>query len=1044
MKRYRPLLKLVNLFSILILFLAFVHQSFSQEVPILEWAKAIGGQPYYSAGDGIALDAAGNVYTTGKFYGTADFDPGLGTFNMTAPSGADDGIFISKLSPTGDFVWAKSITSNYNDTRGIAVDDSGNVLITGFYQAGDIVDFDPGPGTFNLTSTGNYDMFILKLDTNGDFVWAKRIGGIGASYTSVFGNGIALDNAGNSYITGDFIGTIDFDPGAAVNNLVSTVNSDIFVCKIDANGNFVWAKSMDGYKSCACDDAGSSVAVDDSGNVYTTGFLRVYADFDPGPGTFNVTPPSGGGVFVSKLDTNGDFVWAKGLGGNGSAGIDISLDAAGNVYTTGYAIGTSDFDPGAGTFNLTSAGSYDVFVSKLDTNGDFVWAKSFGATGADFGQGIDVDALGNVYTNGEFNNTVDFDPGPGTFNLTGNFNYFIQKLDANGDFVWARSIGTQGNGSSIVVESSIIYVLGSLTTTTADFDPGACFFNPTSVSSGSIFIQKLQQGIPVPGPTITSFTPAIGPIGTTVTITGTNFSTIPANNVVKFFNNKTATVTASTATSITVTVPPGTITGKISVTTNCITVQSVTDFTIGASTFPTITSFTPVSGLVGITVTISGTNFSTTPVNNTVKFNGTTAVVTASTTTSITTTVPASATTGKIAVTVAGNTANSTNDFTVTTPLPTITSFTPVSGQVNTPVTITGTNFSTTPANNTVKFNGTTAVVSASTATSITVTVPANATTGEITVTIAGNTGTSATNFTVTAGATINIATQPSASSVCNGASATFTTAATGTTNIAYQWQFATTLAGTYTNISNGGGYANTTTASLSVSTTGNFGEGFYRCHISGDLAATVFTNGVQLTITTCNGNQPPDIQSTTIEAPVNGKVTLDLAALLSDPDDNLDLSSLKIVVPPSSGAIASIDGQSNLILDYTGISFSGTEMLTIEVCDLSGSCAQKELNIEVAGDIVVYNAISPNGDGKNDFLLFQHIDILEETRENEVAILNRWGNVVFEISNYNNTSNVFTGLNKNGNELPSGNYFYKIKFESGRKSKSGYFILKR
>ncbi len=1193
MKTKRLVLKLVNPF-VMVFILTSVQQSFSQIVPILEWAKAIGGIPY-NAGDGIALDAAGNVYTTGTFYGTADFDPGPGTFNMTAPSSSNDGIFISKLSSTGDFVWAKSINSNYNGAYGIAVDDSGNVLITGFYQAGDIVDFDPGPGIFNLTSTGNYDTYILKLDTNGDFVWAKRIGGIGTSYTQVFGNGIALDNSGNLYITGEFVGTIDFDPSAVVYNLVSTVNRDIFICKIDANGNFVWAKAMAGFKGCACDDAGSSVAVDGSGNVYTTGFLRVTADFDPGPGTFNVSPSSGGGVFVSKLDTNGDFVWAKGLGGNGSQGIDISLDAAGNVYTTGYAYGTSDFDPGAGTFNLISAGSIDFFVSKLDNNGNFAWAKSFGNIAGDLGQGIDVDDFGNVYINGEFNYTVDFDPGPNTFNLTGNYSYFIQKLDTNGDFVWARSIGTQGNGSSIIVESSTIYAFGSLTSTTADFDPGACFFNPTSISSGSIFIQKLQQGTPVPGPTIASFTPTIGPIGTSVTITGTNFSPIPTENVAKFFNNKTATVTASTPISITVTVPSGTTTGKISVTTNCLTVTSTTDFTIGTSTFPTITSFTPTSGLIGTTVTITGTNFSTTPANNTVKFNGTTAVATASTATSITTTVPTGATTGKISVTIGGNTATSATDFTVNIPLPTITSFTPTSGPVGTTVTITGTNFNTTPANNTLKFNGTTAIVTASTGTSITTTVPLGATTGTITVTVAGNTATSATNFTVTSSPIITITTQPSDFIACIGQTATFTCAATGTTNIIYQWQYSPDGIVTFVDIINGGGYFNSNTSVLSINTAGTFGEGRYQCRINGDFASevlsfdeglfinpipsaptstnvtncgsasvtltasggingqyrwytvavggtalsgevnsnyttplltasvvyyvainngtcesvrtsvmaivgnvakpiivtsnctatsatltgpagfttyawsnggstqqiTVSTGGsYTLTVTDVNGcvsvpsnavtfntdfcNQTPVITTTPISTTVEGSVTISLSALISDPDNNLDLSTLKVTKLPTSGASATINANSQLMLDYSGKLFSGSDELTVEVCDLSGKCVQQILKVEVIGDIIIYNGISPNGDGLNDAWIIQYIEVIAETKDNKVSVFNRWGDVVFETQNYDNKDRVFKGVNKNGNEVSSGTYFYKIAFSNGRKTQTGYLSLKR
>jgi hypothetical protein len=173
--------------------------------------------------------------------------------------------------------------------------------------------------------------------------------------------------------------------------------------------------------------------------------------------------------------------------------------------------------------------------------------------------------------------------------------------------------------------------------------------------------------------------------------------------------------------------------------------RPISDFTTS------IGSFTPTSGPVGTSVTISGTNFSTTPANNTVKFNGTTATITGTpTATSITTTVPTGAITGKITVTVAGQTATSSTDFTVTLPAPTITNFNPSSGLVGASVNITGTNFSTTPANNTVKFNGTTATVTASTATSITTTVPTGATTGKITITVTGYTATSsATDFIV-------------------------------------------------------------------------------------------------------------------------------------------------------------------------------------------------------------------------------------------------------------------------------------------------------
>lgn len=174
---------------------------------------------------------------------------------------------------------------------------------------------------------------------------------------------------------------------------------------------------------------------------------------------------------------------------------------------------------------------------------------------------------------------------------------------------------------------------------------------------------------------------------------------------------------------------------------------------------PTITSFTPASGVVGTTVIITGTNFSTTAASNTVTFNGVVATVSAATATQLTVTVPSGATTGKIVVTVDGVSVTSTSDFTVTTTTtsaPTITSFTPTSGSEGTTVTITGTNFSTTAANNIVSFNGVAATVSAATATQLTVTVPSGATTGKITVTVntSSTIATSADDFTVTTAAT--------------------------------------------------------------------------------------------------------------------------------------------------------------------------------------------------------------------------------------------------------------------------------------------------
>ena len=453
-----------------------------------EWAKSIGGS-LADYGLSIALDASGNVYTTGYFQGTADFDPGAGTANRTSAGGRD--IWVQKLDASGNFIWARSFGGSSDDIgRSITVDASGNVYTTGYFQG--TADFDPGTGTANITSAGNEDIFIQKLDASGNFLWAKSFGGSLADY----GLSIAVDAAGNVYTTGYFQGTADFDPGAGTANHSSAGNEDIFVQKLDTSGDFVWARSFGDSNS----DRGNSICVDASSNVYTTGGFDGTVDFDPGAGTTNLTSEGSLDVYVQKLNSTGNFVWTKSFGGSlNDQGFSITVDDSGNVHTTGSFEGTVDFDPGAGSATRTSTGSLDAFVQKLNASGTYDWAISFGASSSDQGYSITVDASGNVFTTGSFLGTVDFDPGSGTANLTsaGPWDIFIQKLNASGNFVWAKSFGDSSidGGYSITTDAS-----GNIFTTghfagTVDFNPGVGTANLTSAGNYDIFIQKLSQGV---------------------------------------------------------------------------------------------------------------------------------------------------------------------------------------------------------------------------------------------------------------------------------------------------------------------------------------------------------------------------------------------------------------------------------------------------------------------------------------------------------------------------------------------------------------------
>lgn len=165
-------------------------------------------------------------------------------------------------------------------------------------------------------------------------------------------------------------------------------------------------------------DVGISIDVDQEGNVYTTGYFNDTVDFDPNVGIYNLTAVGlFGDMFIQKVDKNGNLIWAKSIEAGSTS---IFVDDSCNVYTTGNFSDTVDFDPNVGVYNLVGGnGDNDIFIQKLDSAGNFIWAKSMGGSGNDVGTSIVVDKLGNVYTTGYFELTVDFDPNAGIYNLPG-------------------------------------------------------------------------------------------------------------------------------------------------------------------------------------------------------------------------------------------------------------------------------------------------------------------------------------------------------------------------------------------------------------------------------------------------------------------------------------------------------------------------------------------------------------------------------------------------------------------------------------------------
>lgn len=497
----------------LIAFILFTNDIYSQS---FEWVKAFSGYNKVIP-RAVVVDENGNVYSAGSFQGIADFDPGPGVYYMTAQH---EDFYITKLDKDGAFLWVKSIVTNRPHLNNldvfygyIATNKSGDLYICGTFRG--TVDLDPGAGVYMVSSAGHEDFFIVKLDTDGNFVWGKSIGDAGSDGV----NSIAVDDDGNILLTGDFRSTVDFDPGPGIFN-ITALEHNTFILKLDSDGNFIWARSFEGNVNW-----GRSVSTDQDGNVVTVGHFKGSTDFDPGPGDYTLSSVTGwSGVwmsedlYISKLDSDGNFLWAKSIGRqypdsfNPSSEVtSVTTDLYGNVILTGRFYSSLDFDPGPGTFilhvdNTISPSNQAIFVLKLDPDGKFIWAKKMGGPYFAIGYSVKTDKRGNVYTAGWFNYEADFDPGPGSYILRPSpmasnnwgLHYFISKLDPNGDFVWAVSASDDTwplfYGRSVFVDQQSNVYLTGVYDIRGDFDPGPdTFFLEYNGLLEDGFVLKLSQ-----------------------------------------------------------------------------------------------------------------------------------------------------------------------------------------------------------------------------------------------------------------------------------------------------------------------------------------------------------------------------------------------------------------------------------------------------------------------------------------------------------------------------------------------------------------------
>jgi hypothetical protein len=357
--------------------------------------------------------------------------------------------------------WIKSLsppTDVFSLAQKMVSDGAGNIYVGGRFTG--TVDLDPGPAVYNATSYGaGRDAFLLKIDNNGNFLWARTWGNLADDEI----NGLVVDSSNNVYTAGDY---------------------GIFK-KFAPNGDLIWSKTIPGNSPADMTLFNNS--------LYITGLFYFTINYNTVNGPESKTANGSSDIFVLKTDTSGQIIWLKSFGGtNEESTSSLQATSNGKIAVGGKFRSTVDFDPGVGVYNLTSGGFDEAFVIQLDTNGIFQWADGFPGTGNSVINDITADNNNNVYCVGNYTGNIDFDPtsGQDTVTSSGSDEIFYLKLNASGNVVWRQSIGGTSNdwGYQIALTSAQkLIISGVYTSDNLNFDVGNTNFTHSCNGAANVY-----------------------------------------------------------------------------------------------------------------------------------------------------------------------------------------------------------------------------------------------------------------------------------------------------------------------------------------------------------------------------------------------------------------------------------------------------------------------------------------------------------------------------------------------------------------------------
>ena len=386
------------------------------------------------------------------------------------PQPADDCAVIGDEDCDGsgcsDPLWSKIFGDSSDQGAGVVgTDGSGNVYVAGTFQG--TVQL----GQTTLISAGSSDIFLVKLSAEGEPLWSKRFGDASDQLVK----GLAVTPAGVVALVGYFRGTLSFGGTP----LISAGGDDVFVAKLDPAGEELWRK---GY-GAASNQRAQDVAIDSVGNVVVTGDYLEAIDFGNG----NLPLFGDSSVFLAKLSSDsGNGMWSKGFVGGFHNARAVAVDGSDSVLAAGSYSGTINF----GTGTLTSVGGIeDMYLVKLDAQGDTSWAQSFGGASTDYPRDVAIDSSGNIFLAGHFRETVNF--GGATMTSAGLFDVCVAKFTTAGNHIWSKRFGDAESQSplSIAIDSAGGMVVAG------NFDGSVDFGGGSLVTAGAsdVFLAALDD-----------------------------------------------------------------------------------------------------------------------------------------------------------------------------------------------------------------------------------------------------------------------------------------------------------------------------------------------------------------------------------------------------------------------------------------------------------------------------------------------------------------------------------------------------------------------